>query len=266
VHGKGPDDYDFSAADKIVDFAGAHGMKVRGHNLVWYKDLPGWLTQGRYTPDELSEILHKHIRAVAGHFRGKVYCWDVVNEAFLPRGQRRPSLWAAIGDDYMIKAFRWAREADPSARLFYNDQGLEWAPDQVRAVDKLVSDAKAAGAPIDGIGLQMHTWPGKGRGDITALIVHFAEQGLEVHVTEMDVALDAPATVGQLEAQADVYTEAMNSCLAVSACKAFVMWGFTDKYTFLAPKIPLIFDKSYAPKKAYAALGKALSASAAPPP
>jgi endo-1,4-beta-xylanase len=259
VHGKDRASYDFSRADALVAFARGHDMRVRGHTLVWYKNNPDWLTKGNFSPQELSDILHEHIRAVAGHFRGQVYSWDVVNEAVLDDGSPRPSLWSAIGPDYIVKAFRWAREADPTAKLFYNDQGLDSSAAHADAVYKLISEANAAGAGIDGIGLQMHTWPGRGHGDIRALIQRFADLGLEVHITEMDVALDAPATEDQLQSQARVYADAAKACLAVSACKAFVMWGFTDAHTFLTPKLPLIFDAAYHAKPAYSALEDAIT-------
>lgn len=259
VHGKDRQSYDFSAADKIVAFAQARGMRVRGHALAWHKHNPDWLARGAFTPAELSDILRDHIKAVAGHFRGKVYSWDVVNEAVLDDGSPRPSLWSAAGPDYIVKAFRWARQADPGAKLFYNDQGLDSSPAHADAVYRLIRDANAAGAGIDGIGFQMHAWPGRAHGDLRALFQRFADLGLEVHVTEMDVAVDAPASPESLQAQAQVYADAAKACVAVTACKAFVMWGFTDKYTFQSPKLPLVFDAAYRPKPAYAALSSALS-------
>jgi endo-1,4-beta-xylanase len=257
VHGKDRYSYDFSEADKIVAFANSNRMRVRGHNLVWWKSLPDWLVQGHFQPSVLSDILKDHITTVAKHFQGKVYCWDVVNEAADPKNH---SVWSAIppdqaGGDYVAQAFKWAHAADPAAKLFYNDFGLESDHAKVGLVDKLIQKARAAGAPIDGIGLQVHISPGQG-GDIGWLIQHFAAQGLEVHITEMDVSADDPS---QFKAEADDYAQAMKACLSESACKAFVMWGFTDKYTWLAPKLPLIFDKSYQPKPAYDALREVLT-------
>ena len=87
--------YDFSPADQIVDFAARHGMKVRGHTLVWHRQNPKWLTEGKYTSGELAEILEKHIKTVVGHYRGKIFAWDVVNEAFdeLHPGELRSTIW-----------------------------------------------------------------------------------------------------------------------------------------------------------------------------
>jgi len=90
-----PQSFDFSQADQIVDFAFRHGMKVRGHTLVWHRQNPRWLTEGSYTSAELAEILKTHIKTVVGHYRGKIFAWDVVNEAFdeLHRGTLRSTIW-----------------------------------------------------------------------------------------------------------------------------------------------------------------------------
>ena len=123
------DRYDFTDADYIVDFAEAHGMQVRGHNLVWHFQLPTWLTEGTWTRDELIAILHEHITTVVGHYRGRVAAWDVVNEAVGDDGSLRDTIWLrGIGPEYVDMAFRWAHEADPDALLFYNDYaGGAWA-------------------------------------------------------------------------------------------------------------------------------------------
>src|SRR5450755_3723981 len=130
-----PERFDFSQADQIVDFASRHDMKVRGHTLVWHRQNPKWLTEGKYTSGELAEILEKHIRTVVGHYRGKIFAWDVVNEAFdeLHPGQMRSTIWsdqpgiglAGNGFTYIERCFRWAHEADPQALLFYNDAEAE---------------------------------------------------------------------------------------------------------------------------------------------
>ncbi|MGB0046493.1 MAG: endo-1,4-beta-xylanase, partial [Terriglobales bacterium] len=123
--------FDFSEADQIVDFAVRHNMKVRGHTLVWHRQNPKWLTEGKYTSAELSEILERHIKAVVGHYRSKIFAWDVVNEAFdeLHPGELRSTIWRdqpgiALSSDparskqtyaYIEQCFRWAHEADPQA-------------------------------------------------------------------------------------------------------------------------------------------------------
>ncbi len=117
---------DFSAADRLVAHARAHHQIVRGHTLVWHSQLPAWLTSGTFTNDELEAILHKHITDEVSHFRGRIYAWDVVNEAFNEDGTLRDTIWLRqLGPAYIAKAFRWAHQADPHAKLYYNDYNLE---------------------------------------------------------------------------------------------------------------------------------------------
>ena len=117
---------DFSAADRLVAHARAHRQIVRGHTLVWHSQLPAWLTSGTFTNDELEAILHKHITDEVSHFRGRIYAWDVVNEAFNEDGTLRDTIWLRqLGPGYIAKAFRWAHQADPHAKLYYNDYNLE---------------------------------------------------------------------------------------------------------------------------------------------
>jgi endo-1,4-beta-xylanase len=263
--------YDFSQADGIVAFARAHGMNVRGHTLVWYRAVPAWAAKIS-SPDHLREILRNHIQTVAGHFKDQVYCWDVVNEAVASDGSMRKSVWSALGPDYVADAFRWAHAADPDAKLFYNDYDAEKSPAKADGIYRLLKSLKDAGVPIDGVGFQMHTIAGPQAGDVGALLHRFAALGLEVHITEMDVstvdlgtaidgALGRPLGPSDLALQGEVYARALRSCLSEPACKAFVLWGFTDKHTWLPFFQPLIFDKQYRPKPAFDALEKELKRS-----
>lgn len=157
-----PQSFDFSHADQIVDFAIRHGMKVRGHTLVWHHQNPQWLTEGKYTSGELWQILEKHIKSVVGHYRGKIFAWDVVNEAFdeLQPGKLRSTIWrdqpgiglAGNGSSYIERCFRWAHEADPQALLFYNEAGAEVVNPKSDAIYAMVRDFRQRGIPIDGVG------------------------------------------------------------------------------------------------------------------
>jgi len=149
--------YDFSAGDRLVQFARAHHQKVRGHTLVWHNQLPGWLTSGTWTPAQLRSILRQHIFAEAGHFRGKIWAWDVVNEAIDDTGKLRDTIWSrALGESYIADAFRWAHQADPKAILFYNDYNIEGINAKSTAVYNLVKRLRAQGVPIQGVGAQGH--------------------------------------------------------------------------------------------------------------
>ncbi len=273
--------YDFSQADQIVDFAARHGMKVRGHTLVWHRQNPKWLTEGKYTSGELAEILEKHIKTVVGHYRGKIFAWDVVNEAFdeLHPGELRSTIWRdqpgiAIASSivakivakdeprassnparsepearssqqaysYIERCFRWAHEADPQALLFYNEAEAETLNPKSDAIYAMVRDFRQRGVPIDGVGFQMHiAHLHADVASISANIKRFTALGVQVHITEMDVALpvdaEGNARAEDLQLQADIYRQIATACvshrLSDSGCTAIQTWGFTDKYSWI---------------------------------
>ena len=259
-----PGRYDFSKADAIVAFAKKHNMVVRGHTLVWDNQLPGWVREGSFTHDEWVALLREHILTVAGHYRGQVIAWDVVNEAFDDEGRLRDTLWLrALGPGYIAQAFEWAHEADPDAKLFYNDTGGEGLSLKSDAIYALVQGLLAEGVPIHGVGLQMHIWldgPPSPE-DLAANLQRLGDLGLEVHITEMDVRTQysqaSPAE--KLEGQAEVYRRVLAACLNASNCKALVTWGLTDRYSWIPwftgnPDVPLLFDENGQPKPAYRAV------------
>ncbi len=264
-----PDRYDFADADSIVEFAEANGMKVRGHTLVWHNQLPSWLTEGDWTPGELTQLLREHIMTVVGRYRGRIAAWDVVNEAVADDGSLRDTIWLRnIGPEYIDMAFRWAHEADPDALLFYNDYGGEGLTQKSDAIYRLVEDLVEGGVPIDGVGLQMHVslgWSPRPE-NVAANMERLGALGLAVHITEMDVRVqDGKGTEEELlAAQADVYRDMMDVCSGTNICKAFVTWGFTDRYSWIPaltgkPDAPLLFDASYQPKPAWLAVLDALA-------
>ena len=246
----------------IVAFAERHDMQIRGHVLVWHQQLPSWLTEGNWTGDELMDILQEHIATVVGRYRGRIAAWDVVNEAVAGDGSLTDTIWLrGIGPEYIEMAFRWAHEADPDALLFYNDYGGEGLGRKSDAIYALVRDLLQRDVPIHGVGLQMHVgldWSPKSQ-DVAANMERLSALGLEVHITEMDVKIEDPATEEELAKQARVYGDMLQVCLAAQNCKAFVLWGFTDRHSWIPYFFPgwdaaLIFDKSYDPKPAYKAL------------
>jgi endo-1,4-beta-xylanase len=269
--------FDFSQGDQIVDFATRHGMKVRGHTLVWHRQNPKWLTEGNYTSAELAEILESHIKTVVAHYRGKVFAWDVVNEAFdeLHPGELRSTIWQdRPGYSYIERCFRWAHEADPQALLFYNEAEAETMNPKSDAIYAMVRDFRQRGVPIDGVGLQMHIPHLRTDvASISANIRRFAALGVQVHITEMDVALPVDANGNarpeDLQTQADIYGQIAGACVSLrryyAGCTALQTWGFTDKYSWIGSHskhtqgAALLFDREYRPKLAYAALRKALA-------
>ncbi len=270
-----PERLDFSQADRLVVFAISHQMKVRGHTLVWHQQNPPWLTEGRHTPDQLARILEQHIKTVVGHYRGKVFAWDVVNEAFNEQdvGKLRSTIWydqpgigrAGKGSSYIENCFRWAHAADPDALLFYNDAEAETRNSKSDAIYAMVQDFRRRGVPIDGVGFQMHI--GNLHPDVASIsenIGRFTALGVQVHITEMDVALpvdtDGNARPADLQLQADVYRKIVSACLAHAGCTAIQTWGFTDKYSWIGSHskhtqgAALLFDREYRAKPAYDAV------------
>jgi endo-1,4-beta-xylanase len=292
--------FDFSQADQIVDFASRHGMKVRGHTLVWHRQNPQWLTEGKYTSGELAQILEQHIKTVVAHYRGKILAWDVVNEAFdeLHPGTLRSTIWrdqpgiatawsyelrsasdpvrseigargSQQGYSYIERCFRWAHEADPQALLFYNEAEAETVNPKSDAIYAMVRDFRERGVPIDGVGFQMHI--ANLRADaasISANIERFTALGVQVHITEMDVALpvdaEGDARPADLQLQADIYRQVASACLSHPGCTAIQTWGFTDKYSWIGSHskqtqgAALLFDRNYRTKPAFEALRKVL--------
>lgn len=266
------DRYDFAAADRIVAFAEAHGQQVRGHNLAWHQQNPAWLTTLTPTRDEAIALLHDHIATVVGHYRGRIAEWDVVNEALPDSGTGlRPTIWQRwIGDDYLDLAFRFAHEADPDARLVYNDYDAISAGEKSHRVVALAARLKRRGVPIDGVGLQFHVF---GRVDAAAVADVFAEAaraGLDVSITELDVGLPLPTTAAALQAQADRFGTVVRACVLAATCRTVNLWGFTDRHSWIPAAFPgngaaTPLDEQLQPKPAWAAIRRAFTDPIPPP-
>lgn len=264
------DFFDYRAADQVIEFAKAHGMKVRGHCLVWHQHNPDWLFERNKTPVQFSNTLREYISRVVGHYAGQVFAWDVVNEALDERGAFKDSPWynkpgigfAGKGSDYIEQAFHWAHQADPKALLFYNENGAEGLGIKSEAVYAMLKNFKERGVPIDGVGLQMHISDlDFNTADVAANIGRLGALGLQVHITELDVSLpvgaDGSATKQDLARQAEIYRGVVHACRQNPACTAIQTWGFTDKYSWIGSHSggkrgdALPFDRAYKPKPAY---------------
>jgi endo-1,4-beta-xylanase len=255
------DSWDFTDADQLVAFAEQHGQVVKGHVLVWHVQQPDW-TSGLEAPALVSAV-EKHIKKTVPHFAGRLRAWDVVNEAVLDGGLGiRPGLHTALGISGMANAFKWAREADPSAKLYYNDYGIELFNDKSDAVYRLMQDLLAEGAPIDGIGFQAHfsTKHYPSLEGLRANIARFADLGLTVNISELDVrTAEVPGTKAKrLATQAITYREVAAACSLEDACEAVTLWGFTDAYSWIDEEFgaddPLPWGETYQKKPAHAAL------------
>jgi endo-1,4-beta-xylanase len=266
--------FDFQAPDAIFAFAAANAMTVRGHTLVWHQQNPAWLERVAATGADAAGALRDHIFGVVRHYRQDgpvpVPVWDVVNEALTDNGLVRDTLWSrALGPGYLADAFRWAHEADPDARLFYNDYGAEGMGRKANAVHAMLRDLMRDGVPIHGVGLQMHVGIGPGQSptptEVAANIARLRALDLEVHITEMDVKLQTGtgSDESRLADQAQVYAETLATCLGAGVT-SFTCWGFTDAHSWIPgftgkPDGALPFDAAYQPKPAYHALARVLA-------
>ena len=246
----------FQRADSMVAWAEANGMQVRGHTLVWHSQIARWVTTGFWSPAEARNLMREHITNVVSHYRGKVVAWDVVNEALNDDGTRRASFWSSTGADYLDDAFRTARAADPQALLFYNDYSIEGINAKSDSLYALVQGMLARGVPIDGIGFQAHFQVGGLPVSMVQNFARFAALGLRIHITELDIRMPQPSTLAQQATQAENYRTVFNTCLQVTACQMIVVWGLTDKESWIPNTFPgwgeaLLFDAQYRPKIAY---------------
>ena len=253
---------DFGPGDTIAAYAASQGMRLKGHTLIWHGATPSWVNA--LPAEDLRSAVDQHIRAVLSHYRGQVHAWDVVNEAVADSGTslRDTVFRQKLGDRYIADAFRSAREADPSALLFYNDYGGEGTNAKADRIYALLQDLLASGVPIDGVGLQMHV-SATGRppdAAIAANMRRLAGLGLIVHISEMDVRLNDAGGTDQvrLEVQRVAYHDVVRVCVMEPRCEAVTFWGFTDAHTWITGDRPLLFDAAYQPKPAYTGVLDAL--------
>ncbi|MGF6297140.1 endo-1,4-beta-xylanase [Paraburkholderia sp. WC7.3d] len=280
--------YNFQPADRIVAFAQAHGIAVRGHTLVWHfkagdwTEAPDWFFAGDpsdpHYHDIVAKRLDRYVTDVVTHFRGKVYAWDVVNEVISDDPHqlyREDSPWyRALGKDYIAIAFRAARAADPGVKLYINEYNTD-DPRKRAKLFAVIRDLRVQGVPIDGVGHQMHisvNWPPLS--NIKQAFDDVAALGLENQITELDVSLYTdpgecwsnphaclpdlghPVPNDIMRAQAERYRAVFALFEQESSIKAVTFWGYSDKHTWLTStpvprnNLPLPFDANLKPKAA----------------
>jgi endo-1,4-beta-xylanase len=256
--------FTFTRGDQVVAGAVAAGQKVRGHTLVWHNQTPSWAQN--LSAAELRSAMVNHITTVVGHYRGKVFAWDVVNEAFAEDGTRRQSFWQQkLGDGFIAEAFRAARAADPTAKLYYNDYNTDGIGAKSDGVYAMVKAFKQQGVPIDGVGLQAHLVVGQVPSTTQQNIKRLADLGLDVAITELDIRMKTPPDSGKLAQQAQDYSKVVNACLAVTRCVGITTWGLSDNHSWIPGVFPgegaaLPFDGNLQPKPAYNAMSAAFGA------
>lgn len=289
-----PERYNFDPVDKYVELGQKNKMFIVGHTLVWHNQTPKWVFQNAdgstIDRDALLKRMKDHIFTVVGRYKGRINGWDVVNEAVGDDGTLRKSKWLQIiGEDYLAKAFQYAHEADPDAELYYNDYDM-WKKGRRESVIHLVKDLQARGLRIDGIGMQGHwgfDYPALD--EIEESIVAFAELGVKVMITEMEITVlpsawkDRGADITKsyelqkkLNPYADGLPAEINQKLAERYAEFFSLfhkhrdkisratfWGVQDGNSWRnnwpvkgRTDYPLLFDRGCNPKPAFDALIK----------
>ncbi|MFF3908328.1 non-reducing end alpha-L-arabinofuranosidase family hydrolase [Streptomyces sp. NPDC001848] len=246
--------FNFGPADQIVGHATGHGQRMRGHTLVWHSQLPGWV-KSITDPNTLRSVMKNHITTEMGHFKGRIYAWDVVNEAFADggSGQHRSSVFQdVLGNGFIEEAFRTARAADPSAKLCYNDYNIEnWTDAKTQGVYAMVKDFKSRGVPIDCVGFQSHFGAGGPPAGYQTTLSKFAALGVDVQITELDIAQASPTA----------YANTVQACMNVARCTGITVWGIRDSDSWRTGENPLLFDAAGNKKPAYSAVLTALGSS-----
>ena len=290
-----PGRYRFDAADAYLAFAEKHRMKVIGHTLVWHSQTPDWVFRseggGDATRDELLARMKEHIETVVGRYKGRVHGWDVVNEAVSdgPGGLRDSPWKRIIGEDFIEHAFRFAKAADPDAELYYNDYGMVDRGKRARAI-AMLKRLIERGVSIDAVGMQGHySLAHPPSAEVDAAIRDFAELGLKVMITELDVSVlpsrgnPGVADVSRREAAAPELNPYVDGLPAevqqqladryASLFEVFLrnrkhltrvtFWGLDDGSSWLnnfpirrRTNHPLLFDRKLAPKPAFNAVLK----------
>ena len=258
--------FDFTASDKLVEFAEQNDMVVKGHALVWHIQNPEWLENTSWSNDELAAVLENHIKTVVGHYKGRVMYWDVVNEAFDDQGGFRNTLWyETLGEDYIEMAFRWAHEADPDAVLFYNDYSTEGMTAKSNAVYRHMKKLLDKGVPIHGVGTQLHLTVEHQISDVSIArnIERLSELGLDTHFTEIDVRIRDGNGDSALLDQANRYEMLAKLAAFYPEVDMITTWGVSDQYSWIPSWFTgygraLMFDTDYQPKPAYAAVSNVL--------
>ncbi|CAE6427947.1 unnamed protein product [Rhizoctonia solani] len=258
--------FSFTNGDYQVAWAKNHSQAVRGHTLVWHSQLPSWVSNGGFNNATLISVMQNHISNVAGHFKGQLYAWDVVNEAFEENGTYRNSVfYSTIGPAYIPIALRAARAADPTAKLYLNDYNTDWTGSKSNAYYNLAKSLLAQGVPLDGIGFQGHLIVNSFERTVQENFQRFADLGLDIAITELDIRMTLPATDALLQSQAENYAYIVKSCLAISKCVGITTWDTSDDYSWIPSVNPgqgaaLLFDENKKPKPAYSSVANALAA------
>lgn len=264
--------YDFTAADAIVNFGVVNNMNIHGHTLIWHNSVPDWVENFSGTDQEFENMIEDYITTVMTRYAGVVRSWDVVNEAIEDgSNQLRNSVFRQrMGDNYISKCYQWARNADPNALLFYNDYSLTFDTGKQAAMFAIVDDLASQNL-IDGIGAQMHIdiyFPSSTQ--IQSVVDGAISRGLKIHFAELDVRVNPNNDTSSLTEQRAIAQQnkvrevvALYNAIPAENKFAITIWGMRDNETWLVdfwgqPDWPLLYNNAFVRKKAYTGFLEAL--------
>ncbi len=266
--------YHFEKSDKLVQYAKENNKLVRGHTLVWHTQNPDWLFEGKMVSrDMLLKRMEDHISVTVDRYKDSIYCWDVVNEIFPDgEGKLRDTRWKEIiGEDYVEKAFCYAHETNPKAKLFLNEYNCE-EDIKLDLIIDYICQLKKKKIPIDGVGVQGHysiVYPDLEK--VRKMFYRLAKLDLQIQITELDISMfafedhscdkKAPSRE-MIDAQARYYSKLFSIFREYKdVITGVTLWGAADDFTWLDdfPVIgrknwPLLFDEKLQPKKAFYAI------------
>lgn len=258
-----PNRYDFSRADALIDIATQNHQAVRGHTLCWHLSYAPWMQT--LTSLELEKVLRDYITTLVERYRGKVYAYDVINEALKDNSRPRKSIWSAI-ENFIPKCFQWAHAADPEAQLLYLDYRVHTVA-RWQAVSKMVRELKAAGIPIHGVGMQLHHELFRSMAissvRLAGTISDLKRLGVSVHLCEVNIGIHQPTQSlpphVKFNLQAQAYRQVIKAVLDAGA-ESCNFWGYADRHAAHVPPerdpndTPCLFDINLQPKPAYHAI------------
>ncbi|HJS55032.1 MAG TPA: endo-1,4-beta-xylanase, partial [Chitinophagaceae bacterium] len=276
------DKYNFDLADKMIEYGRKYNILITGHTLIWHSQLPAFARNIKDV-DSFKTFFNDHITTIASRYNGKIYSWDVVNEALNEDGTMRKSIFLdKLGDDFVTEAFRIAQKAAPNTELYYNDYNIEQPKKRAGAI-AIIKKIQAAGVRIDGVGIQGHWHVNKiPLKDIEESILEFSALGIKVMFTELDIEVLPRNFQGAEVSQRVASNPALNPYVNglpdsvqlqlandyESLFKLFLkhkdkvtrvtFWGVADGNSWLngwpvrgRTNYPLLFDRQYKPKPAY---------------
>jgi len=264
--------FNFSEVDQLINYCRNNNLSIHGHTLVWHQQNPDWLNSFQGTRDDWDRLLKTHIQSIVRYYRPNILSWDVVNEAFNEDGTLRNNIWFQhLGSAYIEKAFVYAKEANPEAKLFYNEYGLESNPTKLKAVIQYFNSLRNRGIQIDGIGLQMHVSTAYSEiSMIENAIQTISNNHYLLHLSELDISLNPLSkeytlTQDDLNDQADLMYKIMRAYKNIPSELQFgiTFWGISDQYSWIRSyynriDYPLLFDENYQPKPIYCKLKQSL--------